>query len=168
MPTKIQIVIMSNLKAHNLKTTIHQEEETLEELVAKAKTSLINSGGGIQLQKGLAILYVQGDNLTHNCEEIITLQLSDGGLKTLMKRYAANPQKNESLPGPSKPISVQLTSGLFRLTGKITPFDAKEFQTMSDKQGAEHIAMHLLVDDDARFTISSTFTAKAPHLNLPP
>jgi hypothetical protein len=39
---------------------------------------------------------------------------------------------------------------------------------MSDKQGAEEIAMHLLVDDDARFTISSTFTAKAPYLNLPP
>jgi hypothetical protein len=57
---------------------------------------------------------------------------------------------------------------LYRLTGKNTLFDAKEFQTISDKQGAEHIAMHLLVDDDARFTISSTFTAKAPYLNLPP
>jgi hypothetical protein len=39
---------------------------------------------------------------------------------------------------------------------------------MSDKQRAEHIAMNLLVDDEARFTISSTFTAKAPYLNLPP
>jgi hypothetical protein len=54
-----------------------------------------------------------------------------------MKRYAANPQKSESLPGASKPRSVQLTSELYRLTGKITPFDAKEFQTMFDKQGAE-------------------------------
>jgi hypothetical protein len=67
-----------------------------------------------------------------------------------MKRYAANPQKSESLPGPSKARSVQLTSELYRLTGKITPFDAKEFQTMSDKQGAEHIAMHLLVDGYAQ------------------
>jgi hypothetical protein len=84
-----------------------------------------------------------------------------------MKRYAANPQKSKSLPGPSNPKSDQLTSELYRLTGKITPFDAKEFQTMSDKQGAEHIAMHLLVDDEARFTIRSTFKAKAPYLNLP-
>jgi hypothetical protein len=57
---------------------------------------------------------------------------------------------------------------LYRLTEKITSFDDKEFETMSDKQGAEEVAMHLLVDNDARFTISSTFTAKAPYLNLPP
>ncbi len=86
-----------------------------------------------------------------------------------MKRYATNPQKSESLPGSSKPRSVQLTSELYKLTGKVTPhFDAKEFQTMSDKQGAEEVAMNLLVDDEARFTISSTFTAKAKYLNLPP
>jgi hypothetical protein len=46
------------------------EEETLEKLVAKANASRINSGREIQLQKGLAILYAQGDNLTHDCEEI--------------------------------------------------------------------------------------------------
>jgi hypothetical protein len=85
-----------------------------------------------------------------------------------MKLYAANPQKSESLPGSTKPRSVQLTSELYRLTGVITPYDTKEFQKMSDKQGAEEVAMHLLVDDDAKFTIGSTFTAKAKYLNLPP
>jgi hypothetical protein len=69
------------------------EEETLEELFAKAKTSRRNS-----TLRGLAILYAQGDNLTLDCEEIIALQLSNGELKTLMKRYATNPQKSESLP----------------------------------------------------------------------
>jgi hypothetical protein len=67
MPTKIQILMMSN--EDDNPSDDSSEEETLEKFVAKAKTSRINSGREIQLQKGLAILYAQGDNLPHNCED---------------------------------------------------------------------------------------------------
>jgi hypothetical protein len=107
--------------------------------------------------------------MTIFCLEITSLNLSQGELKTLLKRYRLQPQK-ASLPGSSDDLQSKrsrLLNDLKRLSGQIKPEDAKEFQTISDKLGDEDVKMNLLVDDDARFTIMSTLEANAQYSDLP-
>jgi hypothetical protein len=148
-------------------------EQTLEELVAAARASgqaaRYTTSRKILLQQAMDILHSQGDNMTWECEEITALDLSELELKTLMRQYALQPQK-VSLPGTSAPVvpsRLRLTENLRRLTGHISAADATAFQNISDKLGKEDIEMNLLVDDEARFTISSTLEAKAPYLDFP-
>jgi hypothetical protein len=57
------------------------------------------------LQDGLKILHSQKDKMTIFCLEITSLNLSQGELKTLLKRYRLQPQK-VSLPGPTDEIKI--------------------------------------------------------------
>ena len=146
---------------------------TLEELLDRAnkagRESRYVTTRDEQLKKGLDILYQQGEEISLQSNEILALNLTELELKTLLRLYTQDPQK-KSLPGSSatqKSSRLSLTEHLIRLSGHISPADAKAFQTISDKMGKESIEMHLLVDKEAKFTIGSTLDAKAPFTDLP-
>ena len=146
---------------------------TLEELLDRAnkagRESRYVTTRDEQLKKGLDILYQQGEEISLQSNEILALNLTELELKTLLRLYTQDPQK-KSLPGSSatqKSSRLSLTEHLIRLSGHISPADAKAFQTISDKMGGDSIEMRLLVDDEAIFTIGSTLDAKAPYMELP-
>jgi hypothetical protein len=108
-----------------------EDDQTLDDLLAAAQASNVAArlvaSRKLVLEKGMDILRSQGADMTIHCDEINALNLTESELKTLMREYALQPQK-ESLPGSSVsalPPSLRLIHDLKRLTGQISPADAK-------------------------------------------
>jgi hypothetical protein len=83
------------------------EDQTLEELLVKAQEAGARSRRAKfieqQLERGLEILHSQGEEIDLQSDEILALNLTEAELKTLLRRYASQPQK-VSLPGPSSAL----------------------------------------------------------------
>lgn len=56
--------------------------------------------------------------------------------------------------------AIQLMEGVVRLSGAISPRDAKDLQVFSDKMEDVKVALQLLVDSYALFTISNTLNRR--------
>jgi transposase InsO family protein len=148
-------------------------DKSLDELLAAAQASNVAArlvaSRKLLLEKAMNILRSQGIAMTIYCDEINELQLTESELKTLMMEYTLKPHadsKPESAALPLPP-SLRLMHDLKRLTGQISPTDAKTFQEYSDKHGKEKIEMSHLVDEEAIFTIDSTMAAQEEFADLP-
>ena len=82
-----------------------EDDLSLDQLLVKAQEAGARSRRAKyiqeQLEKGLEILHSQGEEIVLQSDEILALNLTEAELKTLLRRYASQPQK-VSLPGSSR------------------------------------------------------------------
>jgi hypothetical protein len=144
---------------------------TVEELKAEAMKSRFISSRNRLIQKGLNILRSQGSDFHLETADISALGLDEEETKIMVKLYIAIPlehPKELDEGNPKHERSVNLTSSIVRLTGKISTDDAEAFQKMSDLKGTEILPMSMLVNTQAVFTITGWLNANHAFHNYIP
>jgi hypothetical protein len=150
----------------NQEEHIHDEQAEMDQLLQSARKARHDEGRKPILASCLEIFYLQ-DEVDPSHLDIVTLNLTPEEMKQVLNTYRKNPYKIVPISS-SKKDTITVTEQIHRLSGEITYNDAKLFQSVSDMLGNEEIDMVKFVDEEAQFTISSTFEANKKFLILPP